>query len=269
MKPVRSDWPRPWAARIGSSPTSATSASTITLGYPLADYFHFWMGNEAGLRTPDGLNIFPVAIPVASQIPQAAGAGLAAKLRKLPRRRRRHLRRRRDLRGRFPRGPELRRRLPDAQRLRLRQQPVRHLRAPVPADRIGDHRPEGRRLRLSRGPGRRERRIGRLRRRPGGTEKGPGGRRPDLDRSLHLPDGRPHHLRRRRALPDQGGSRGMGAPGPAPAIPSLPRPQGALGRGLRGAASRRRPRRSSRRPWPGPNPARPRRRRRSSPTPTR
>jgi pyruvate dehydrogenase E1 component alpha subunit len=56
----------------------------ITLGYPLADYYHFWMGNEAGLRTPDGLNIAPVAIPVGSQIPQAVGAGLAAKYRKLP-----------------------------------------------------------------------------------------------------------------------------------------------------------------------------------------
>ena len=55
----------------------------ITLGYPLADYYHFWMGNEAGLRTPGGLNITPITIPVASQIPQAAGAGLAAKLRKL------------------------------------------------------------------------------------------------------------------------------------------------------------------------------------------
>ena len=56
----------------------------IALGYPLADYFHFWMGNEAGQRTPDGLNIFPIAIPVGSQIPQAVGAGIAAKYRKLP-----------------------------------------------------------------------------------------------------------------------------------------------------------------------------------------
>jgi pyruvate dehydrogenase E1 component alpha subunit len=56
----------------------------ITLGYPLADYYHLWMGNEAGLKTPEGLNFFPISIPVASQIPQAVGAGLAAKFRKLP-----------------------------------------------------------------------------------------------------------------------------------------------------------------------------------------
>jgi pyruvate dehydrogenase E1 component alpha subunit len=56
----------------------------ITLGYPLADYYHLWMGNEAGMKTPDGVNIYPIAIPVGSQIPQAVGAGMAAKYRKLP-----------------------------------------------------------------------------------------------------------------------------------------------------------------------------------------
>jgi pyruvate dehydrogenase E1 component alpha subunit len=56
----------------------------ITLGYPLADYYHLWMGNEAGMKTPDGVNIFPISVPVGSQIPQAVGAGLAAKYRKLP-----------------------------------------------------------------------------------------------------------------------------------------------------------------------------------------
>jgi pyruvate dehydrogenase E1 component alpha subunit len=55
----------------------------LTLGYPLSDYYHFWMGNEAGLRTPGNLNIFPLAIPVASQIPHAVGAGMAANIRKL------------------------------------------------------------------------------------------------------------------------------------------------------------------------------------------
>jgi len=55
----------------------------LTLGYPLADYYHYWMGNEAGLRTPDGLNLFPLAIPVASQILHAVGAGMAANIKKL------------------------------------------------------------------------------------------------------------------------------------------------------------------------------------------
>jgi pyruvate dehydrogenase E1 component alpha subunit len=55
----------------------------VTLGYPLATYFHYWMGNENGMKTPDGLNIFPLAIPVASQIPHAVGAGMAANIKKL------------------------------------------------------------------------------------------------------------------------------------------------------------------------------------------
>jgi pyruvate dehydrogenase E1 component alpha subunit len=54
----------------------------ITMGYPLALYYHSWMGNEAGLRTPDGLNLFSFAIPVASQILHAVGAGMAANYRK-------------------------------------------------------------------------------------------------------------------------------------------------------------------------------------------
>jgi pyruvate dehydrogenase E1 component alpha subunit len=49
----------------------------LTVGFPLASYFHYWMGNEAGLPSPVGLNLFPLVITVAAQIPQAAGAGLA------------------------------------------------------------------------------------------------------------------------------------------------------------------------------------------------
>jgi len=54
----------------------------LTLGYPLSDYYLYWMGNEAGMRAPENLNIFPLAIPVASQIPQSVGAALAANIQK-------------------------------------------------------------------------------------------------------------------------------------------------------------------------------------------
>jgi pyruvate dehydrogenase E1 component alpha subunit len=70
----RKDWFFPYFRDLGAF---------LTLGYPLADYYHFWMGNESGMRTPEGLNIFPISIPVGSQIPQAVGAGMAAKYRKL------------------------------------------------------------------------------------------------------------------------------------------------------------------------------------------
>jgi pyruvate dehydrogenase E1 component alpha subunit len=70
----REDWFFPYFRDLGAF---------ITLGYPLADYYHFWMGHEAGMKAPQGLNIFPIAIPVGSQIPQAVGAGIALKIRKL------------------------------------------------------------------------------------------------------------------------------------------------------------------------------------------
>lgn len=56
----------------------------LTAGYPLALYYHYWMGNEAGLKTPEGLNLFSYAIPVGSQILHAVGAGMAANIRKTP-----------------------------------------------------------------------------------------------------------------------------------------------------------------------------------------
>ena len=71
---LQGDWLFPYFRDLGAY---------LTLGYPLADYFHYWMGNEAGLRTPDGLNIYPLAIPVASQALHAVGAGMAANYRKL------------------------------------------------------------------------------------------------------------------------------------------------------------------------------------------
>ncbi len=67
------DWYFPYFRDLGSY---------ITLGYPLQNFYHYWMGNEAGMRTPDGLNVFSVAIPVASQIPHAVGAAMALRYRK-------------------------------------------------------------------------------------------------------------------------------------------------------------------------------------------
>ena len=54
----------------------------LTLGLPLSRYFVYWMGNEKGMEIPEGLNLFSIAIPVASQLPHAAGAGLSLKLQK-------------------------------------------------------------------------------------------------------------------------------------------------------------------------------------------
>ncbi|MDH4232199.1 MAG: thiamine pyrophosphate-dependent enzyme, partial [Nitrospirota bacterium] len=42
----------------------------------------YWSGDERGLCSPGNLNIFPLAIPVGTQIPHAAGAAMAVKYRK-------------------------------------------------------------------------------------------------------------------------------------------------------------------------------------------
>lgn len=54
----------------------------LTLGFPLKNSYLYWMGHELGNIPPKGLNIFPMAVPVASHIPHAVGAGMAANIKK-------------------------------------------------------------------------------------------------------------------------------------------------------------------------------------------
>ena len=54
----------------------------IALGLPLEMLFQYWAGDERGMKIPDDLHVFPLAIPVGSQIPHAVGAAMAAKYRK-------------------------------------------------------------------------------------------------------------------------------------------------------------------------------------------
>lgn len=53
----------------------------ITMGYPMYKLFQYWTGDERGASTPEGLNIFPVCVPVGTQIPHAVGAAFAAKIK--------------------------------------------------------------------------------------------------------------------------------------------------------------------------------------------
>jgi len=56
----------------------------LTLGYPAAKLFQYWAGDERGQQGPPELNIFPCCVAVASQIPHAVGAALAARYRRDP-----------------------------------------------------------------------------------------------------------------------------------------------------------------------------------------
>ena len=114
------------------------------------------------------------------------------------------LRRRRQLRGRLPRGVQPGRGASGAGDLHVLQQPVRHLDARLAPDRGGvDRRPRPG-LRHRRRAGRRQRRARRVRGHPSGQGSGSGRRGADADRGDHLPPrrahdgGRPEPLRGRR-----------------------------------------------------------------------
>lgn len=53
----------------------------ITMGCDMSKLLLYWNGDERGAQPPPELNIFPVAVPVATQVPHAAGVAMAAKFR--------------------------------------------------------------------------------------------------------------------------------------------------------------------------------------------
>ncbi|MBI3378125.1 MAG: pyruvate dehydrogenase (acetyl-transferring) E1 component subunit alpha [Nitrospirae bacterium] len=53
----------------------------ITMDYPLHMLFQYWSGDERGVKCPDDLNIFPVCVPVGTQLPHAVGAAMGVKYR--------------------------------------------------------------------------------------------------------------------------------------------------------------------------------------------
>jgi len=61
-------------------PSYREHAACALHGQPWLDILKYWGGNEDGSRVPDDVNIFPVAIPIATQIIHAVGAAWAAKI---------------------------------------------------------------------------------------------------------------------------------------------------------------------------------------------
>jgi pyruvate dehydrogenase E1 component alpha subunit len=64
--------PQDWAYM-----TYRENGAYITRGMPMRSLFLYWMGNEEGMRIPEGLNCLPLEITVGSQISHAAGTGWA------------------------------------------------------------------------------------------------------------------------------------------------------------------------------------------------
>ena len=80
------------ASQIGSAlaaeksdwifPTFRENGVYIAMGLPLQSLFQYWAGDERGMKIPAGINVFPISIPVGTQISHAVGAAMAAKYRK-------------------------------------------------------------------------------------------------------------------------------------------------------------------------------------------
>ena len=61
-------------------PSYREHAAAYAMGWPLEQILLYWMGSEEGNVAPEGVNTFTIAVPIASQIPHAAGAAMASKL---------------------------------------------------------------------------------------------------------------------------------------------------------------------------------------------
>jgi pyruvate dehydrogenase E1 component subunit alpha len=79
------------AAQVGSAfalrptdwmfPAFREPGASFVRGLPMHMILQYWGGDERGSQIPEGLNDFPICIPVATQIPIAVGAALAAKVK--------------------------------------------------------------------------------------------------------------------------------------------------------------------------------------------
>ncbi len=63
-------------------PMYRNSGLLIARKHPMVQVLQYWSGDERGSKSPENVNNFPIAIPVGTQMIHAAGAAMAAKLRK-------------------------------------------------------------------------------------------------------------------------------------------------------------------------------------------
>jgi pyruvate dehydrogenase E1 component alpha subunit len=79
------------AAQVGSAfalepsdwmfPAFREPGASFVRGLPLRMILQYWAGDERGSLIPEGINDFPITIPVATQVPIGVGVAMAAKLK--------------------------------------------------------------------------------------------------------------------------------------------------------------------------------------------
>ncbi len=62
-------------------PTYRDHGAMHVMGVPLVSILRYFMGDEQGSRAPEGVNAFPISIPIATQLLHAVGAAWAGKLK--------------------------------------------------------------------------------------------------------------------------------------------------------------------------------------------
>jgi 2-oxoisovalerate dehydrogenase E1 component len=61
-------------------PMYRDSAGMLAFGMPAVKLLLYWGGDERGMHIPEGLNMLPLAVPVATQLPHAAGLAMANRI---------------------------------------------------------------------------------------------------------------------------------------------------------------------------------------------
>ncbi|WP_424017418.1 pyruvate dehydrogenase (acetyl-transferring) E1 component subunit alpha [Halorientalis pallida] len=62
-------------------PSYREAGAALIRGVPLKQVLLFWMGHEGGNAVPEEVNMFTMAVPIATQVPHATGAAWASKLK--------------------------------------------------------------------------------------------------------------------------------------------------------------------------------------------
>ena len=61
-------------------PMYRDSAGMLAFGMPALKLLLYWGGDERGMQVPENLNMLPLAVPVATQLPHAAGLAMAKRI---------------------------------------------------------------------------------------------------------------------------------------------------------------------------------------------
>ncbi len=61
-------------------PMYRDSAGMLAFGMPASKLLQYWGGDERGMQIPESINMLPLAVPVATQLPHAVGLAMARRL---------------------------------------------------------------------------------------------------------------------------------------------------------------------------------------------